>query len=182
MDKQNITFILSLWAAVLSTITALANILKSRKDIKGSLSVDYNFQSDASSFTITSINTSFRPLTILAYDLLYATQVEYPQLVKSCQLDTPVKLQESEMHRQTFTAEEVKAAAKENGVQQRYYQRLYVRISTTNAGVYYRLIDIPPLLSKTGKITDWQYICTDIFLGLPEKEPIEHRRAYVPIK
>jgi hypothetical protein len=171
IDKLDLSLILSTSSTVLSVITALLTLRKSVKEYKGDISISCNFKPDASAFTLSIVNTSFRPVTLMAFDLLYMSTEGFEQFICTKELTPPLKLQESELHQQTFSVEELKEAVQQNGVQQRYHHRLFVRIRTTNSGTYHRLVEAPPMKSKTGDTVTHPFICTDILLGLPEMEP-----------
>lgn len=176
---KDITFYIACWGALLSTVKAVMDFMKGRKEIKASLKTIAEVQTDKKSIKVSFINTSYRPLTILQYDVLYAMNREFAQLIKSYELETPIRLNESETYRAAIPVSDLLSNSK---IEQKYYHRLFIRVWTTSLGDFYQIVDIPKDENDEFGAAGLPFILTDRLLGLPEQKPFIHRRSDIPIK
>jgi hypothetical protein len=178
MKRIDITFILSLWGAIVSTILFILAIVKFRKEIKGKIEIISKFSSDFELLSILIKNPSFRPVTLLSYDILYAANDVYFQIIKSFEFEKSVKVTESDNEKLTFQRSELITSTKENDIEQKYYHTLKIRIYTTNSGTFLFDLPVPESIIQIDchKLAR-SYVATDIYLGFQPKEPVSDIRG-----
>ncbi len=171
MPDSNYPLYISIVGMTISLISLAITLTKFRKEIKGRLKMLHQFLEDNSGLDIILMNTSFRALTLISYEILYASSDYYYQSIATVDIDSRPKLADSETFKFYIDRKELQELAKKNGIKQGYYHILKIRVRTSNSGTFIFDLDIPKKIIQGDyyELAE-RFIAADIFLGFPKAE------------
>lgn len=177
MTRNDVTFFLALWGAVTSSTLFIFQLLKFKKEYSGKLKLTFLKVLDEE-INITLVNSSFRPITILSYELLYAANEDFYQVITTQFFEQPIKLVESETHSIVIPRDNLIQNVKSNKIEQRSFHTLFLRVTTSSRGAIWFEIPIADVAISRGIDTPMgrhissldRYISTDLYMGFAEKQ------------
>jgi hypothetical protein len=172
MNRLDITFYLALWGAVTSSILFLFQLLKFRKEYSGNFKM-FIVQADEVGIKLRLANSSFRPTSILSYEILYAANNDYHQTILAYIFNDPIKVGESEAYLIELSREDLIRSREEKQIEQHYYHSLKLKVLTSNSGIcFYDVIIDESVIKSDYYKPAGQYIATDVYIGFPQNESI----------
>lgn len=170
-SPDQLTLILALWGAVLSTVLAVFGIVEFRYKLLRQLDIDATGSFEAQELSVIVQNVGQRPVAITVVEIRYGP---YPPSAAVIVRDTealPRRLEEGEIVAWSFPRGQVIELREQQSVLQRASSRLWVAIRTSRRGVQYRFIRVDEVFVPDPSykpVND--YVAADVFLGFPPQE------------
>ena len=171
MDSETVKYILTIWGAGLSTLLGIIAVIKFRKESRVRLSVTGLADEPFEHIRITACNMGPKPVTVVGYSLsIGMTRSSSKELFKAV-ANPEKKLSESDIWSVTIERAFIQSLYKEHKIEQGYFERIWVAVILSTGKPVSNMVYInPKLIEKNYYDKAEQFIATDIFLGLPQRD------------
>ncbi len=170
INKEEVTFILSIIATVISIFLAILRIQDSRKKAKRKYSIEANIIPPFSFIEVKIFNRGYRPITIIGFEVYYGNEF-VKKIVFTKDIERPIKLLESDSHNLRINKEEIIKYKNSKNIKQEYSCELWIKLLFSTKEDPITKINISEeIIDKDVYIKALRYVSADLFLGFEQME------------
>lgn len=164
--------VISILALILSIVTFVITFRKTYKEGHGKLRIEAWISEDKNELQFNLTNISYdRIVTVTAIEILYGATTKYNQTVLKFSF-APEPLSESQTFCKTVKVADLKKAAEERKIEQRFYHVLWIKVITSSSGKPMKKVMIPEnYFTNSPHFTAKEYMAADDLLGFKLLEP-----------
>ncbi len=176
MEQEDITFYLSVFSAILSTILGILKLIDNRKKNRRRFIVNAEISEPFNSLNINLINKGVRPISIKQVQLIYGNEFG-KQLVLEQNHINGIEILESRNKVITISRKDIITHRQKNDIKQKYSCFLWVKAFLQTGEYIHSKIEISRSII-TGEVYKYaiEYVKADLILGF---EQLESKFEYI---
>ena len=176
MEREDITFYLSIFSAILSTLLGILKLIDNRKKNRRRFIVNAEISEPFDSLNINFINKGVRPISIKQVQLIYGNEFGKQLVLEQKHIDG-IEILEGRNKAIVISRKDIVAHRQKNNIKQTYSCFIWVKAFLQTGEFVQRKIEI-----SRGIITDEvykyaiEYVKADLILGF---EQLESKFEYI---